>query len=69
MTQIEMIRTQKTIEDTEAMLQDICTFRLNGGCGAGIKSHCFSMVMKDRCYKCRLSMTAEEHKKELLREE
>ena len=68
MTQIEMIRTQVTVEDTEAMLQDICTFRLNGGCGQGIKDHCFGMVMKDRCNKCRLSMIAEEHKKELLRQ-
>ena len=68
MTQIEMIKTQKTIEDTEAMLQDICTFRLNGGCGQGIKDHCFQMVMKDRCYKCQLSMIAEEHKKQLLQQ-
>ena len=54
MTQIEMIQTQTTVEDTEAMLQDICTYRLNGGCGSGIKNHCFQMVMADKCSKCRL---------------
>lgn len=67
MTQIEMITIQNTVEDTEAMLQDICTFRLQGGCGNGIKSHCFNMVMTDRCSRCRLAMVAEEHKKALLR--
>lgn len=68
MTQIEMINAQMTVEDTEAMLQDICTFRLNGGCGNEIKSHCFQMVMSDRCSRCRLYQTAEEHKKALLRQ-
>lgn len=67
MTQIDMIRTQETIEDTEAMLQNICTYRLNGGCGNGIKDHCFRMVMGDRCSKCIISQVAEEHKKDLLR--
>ena len=66
MTQIQMIQAQNTVEDTEAMLQDICTFRLNGGCGNGIKNHCFQMVMSDRCSRCRLCQTAEEHKKALL---
>ena len=68
MTQIEMIQTQTTIEDTEAMLQNICTYRLNGGCGNGIKNHCFQMVMSDRCDRCRICQTAEEHKKSLLRQ-
>lgn len=68
MTQIEMIQTQTTIEDTEMMLNKACTFRLNGGCGNGIKNHCFQMVMTDRCSKCRLYQTAEEHKKALLRQ-
>lgn len=67
MTQIDMIRSQETIEDTEAMLQDICNFRLKGGCGSGIKDHCFKMVMGDRCSKCIISQTAEEHKRALLR--
>jgi len=67
MTQIEMIQTQTTVEDTEAMLQDICTYRLNGGCGKEIKSNCFKMVMGDRCSRCIISQTAEEHKKSLLR--
>jgi hypothetical protein len=68
MTQIEMITIQNTVEDTEAMLQNICTFRLNGGCGNGIKNHCFQMVMTDRCSRCRICQTAEEHKKSLLRQ-
>lgn len=67
MTQVDMIMAQKTVEDTEAMLQDICTFRLQGGCGNGVKSHCFNMVMTDRCSRCRLCQTAEEHKKDILR--
>lgn len=67
MTQVEMIKTQVTIEDTEAMLQNICSFRLKGGCGNGIKDHCFKMVMSDKCSRCRLCQTAEEHKKALLR--
>jgi hypothetical protein len=67
MTQIDMIRSQETIEDTEQMLNNICTFRLKGGCGSGIKDHCFKMVMGDRCSKCRICQTAEEHKKDLLR--
>ncbi len=68
MTQIEMITIQNTVEDTEAMLQNICTYRLNGGCGNGIKNHCFQMVMSDRCDRCRICQTAEEHKKSLLRQ-
>lgn len=68
MTQIEMITIQNTVEDTEAMLQNICTYRLNGGCGNGIKNHCFQMVMSDRCSRCRICQTAEEHKKSLLRQ-
>ena len=68
MTQIEMITIQNTVEDTEAMLQNICTYRLNGGCGNGIKNHCFQMVMTDRCSRCRICQTAEEHKKSLLRQ-
>lgn len=67
MKQTDMILAQVTVEDTEAMLQNICTFRLKGGCGSGIKDHCFRMVMTDRCSRCPLSMTAEEHKKDLLR--
>lgn len=68
MTQVDMIMAQVTVEDTEAMLQDICTFRLQGGCGNGVKNHCFQMVMADKCSKCRLCQTAEEHKKALLRQ-
>lgn len=68
MTQIQMIQAQTTVEATEAMLQDICTFRLNGRCGQGIKDHCFKMVMQDKCSKCPCYMTAENHKKELLRD-
>lgn len=67
MTQIQMIQAQTTVEETEAMLQKVCTFRLNGGCGQGIKDHCFGMVMKDRCSKCPCAIAAENHKKELLR--
>ena len=63
-----MILSQVTVEDTEEMLENICTFRLRGGCGEGIKNHCFEMSMKDKCSKCILSRIAEEHKKELLRQ-
>lgn len=68
MRQEDMIKIQTTIEDTEAMFQGICTFRLKGGCGNGIKDHCFQMVMSDRCSKCRICQIAEEHKKALLRQ-
>lgn len=68
MTQRDMILAQTTVEDTEEMLQNICTFRLKGGCGNGIKDHCFQMVMSDRCSRCRICQTAEEHKKALLRQ-
>lgn len=67
MRQIDMIKAQLTIEDTEDMLQQICNYRMNGGCGKGMKDRCFSMVMCDKCHRCLVQMTAEEHKKELLR--
>lgn len=67
MKQNDMILAQETIENTEKMLNAICSFRLKGGCGSGIKNHCFERVMTDRCSRCPLSMTAEEHKKALLR--
>ena len=68
MTQKDMILVQTTVEDTDEMLENICTFRLRGGCGSSIKNHCFEMSMKDRCYKCHLSMITEEHKKQLLQQ-
>lgn len=66
MTQVEMIKAQKTVEDTEAMLNDICTFRLSGRCNQYIKDYCFDKVMRSACHKCKMYRIAEDHKRSLI---